>query len=117
MSTAAREDWFRSNISRVSLSASTTGVIARSRIGLRGGIVLQALAHAVELQSVAAEAHVFDQRLPGVARMEDERRHVRQLGPALRPVLQAEIAALLRMHGFEMGRAVDLEDGARCAPA
>jgi len=76
-------------------------------IAFGGGILLDALSHAVEPQPVGAETPVFDQGLPSVNGMEDESRHARQLGSPLAAVLAAEIAALLRMDALEMRRSVD----------
>jgi hypothetical protein len=54
-------------------------------------------AHAVKLHRTASVPTVFDGRLPRMVRIKDKRRNARQLRSALRPVLPAEIAALLRV--------------------
>src|SRR5215212_1019734 len=95
------------------LQSFVLGIDDRDRrkvaVALDGGILLDALSHAVEPQAVGAETRVFDQGLPSVNGMEDESRHARQLGSPLPACLAAEIAALLRMDALEMRRSVDLE--------
>src|SRR4029077_18838852 len=60
-------------------------------------------------ERINPELRIFRQRLPGVAWIEDQRGNPGQLGPTLRPVLAAEVPALLRVHAFEVHRAVDLQ--------